>query len=283
MTAVVCVGLATLDTIAAVPRHPAADELVFASDVVVAGGGPAATAAVTLARLGVRTAFVGSVGDDDAGRAIADGLEREGVEIGELAVVPGARSPQSAILVGGGTRAIAAFLGTGLPPLELGPRAQELCLGASWVHVDQTGYAAVGGLRGRVRLSVDGGIPIEGLDLRDVALYAPTESALRERFGSPAGALDAGAALVVVTRGAEGSVAYTAAGEVIEAPGFAVDVVSTLGAGDVFHGALLARLVGDAAPDADTLRDALAFANRCAARSCEALDGRSGIPTAAAG
>ena len=72
---VVCVGLATRDTILAVPRHPAADELVFASDAAVAGGGPAATAAVALARLGVPSYFVGAVGDDEAGAFIRAGLE----------------------------------------------------------------------------------------------------------------------------------------------------------------------------------------------------------------
>jgi sugar/nucleoside kinase (ribokinase family) len=51
-------------------------------------------------------------------------------------------------------------------------------------------------------------------------------------------------------------------------------VVSTLGAGDVFHGALLASLVRQASLDA-----ALRAANAAAALSCRALDGRSAIPT----
>jgi len=50
--------------------------------------------------------------------------------------------------------------------------------------------------------------------------------------------------------------------------------VSTLGAGDVFHGALLACFVRGL-----ELRDALRHANACAALSCRALDGRSAIPT----
>jgi sulfofructose kinase len=269
---VACVGLATLDTILAVPHHPESDELVMASDVAVAGGGPAATAAVTLARLGVPTLFVGRIGDDDVGEVIRAGLELEGVDVSELRVMRG-RSPQSAIFVSRGTRAIAAFRGD-FPPLELTPRARERCLGAAWVHVDQTGYAAASDLRDGVRLSVDGGNPIDGLDLSGVALYAPTESALRERFGTPRRALDAGAELVVVTRGSEGSVAYTHDGDVIDVPAVGVDAVSTLGAGDVFHGALLASLIADA-----PLRQALEFANACAALSCRALDARSAIPT----
>jgi sulfofructose kinase len=267
---IVCVGLATLDTIVAVPRHPDPDDRVVASAHAVAGGGSAATAAVTLARLGVEVGFVGAVGDDDAGGAIREGLEREGVDVSELRVVPGARSPQSAILVGDGTRAIAAHPGT-VPP----PAPGERCLAAEWVHADHVGYAAVAALRGRIRLSLDGGNPIEGLDLCGVALYAPTERALRERFGDARGALDAGAELVVVTRGAGGSAAFTSDGEVVEAPAPEVEVVSTLGAGDVFHGALLAALVRDL-----PLPDALAAANAVAAASCAALDSRSAIPTA---
>ncbi len=271
---VVCVGLATRDTILAVPRHPGADDLVMATDLAVAGGGPAATAAVALGRLGIPTFFVGAVGDDDAGSFIREGLEHEGVDVSEVIVVPAGRSGQSAILVGSGTRSIAAFRGRPAG-FELGPRARELCLGAAWVHVDQTGYGPVCELRGRINLSIDGGNEIEGLDLRDVALYGPTESSLRERFGTADGALAAGAGLVVVTRGARGSVAYTRDGQVVVAPARPVAAVSTLGAGDVFHGALLAQLVQGA-----PLRDALAFANACAALSCRALDGRSAIPRA---
>ena len=268
---VVCVGLATRDTILAVPRHPAADELVLAFDVAIAGGGPAATAAVALARLGVTTFFVGAVGDDETGAFIREGLESEGVDVSELAVVAGRRSPQSAIYVGRGTRAIAAFRGDMGPP-RLTPRAEQLYRDAEWVHVDQTGYGCV---PPGVRLSIDGGNPIEKLDLAGAALYGPTEAALERDFGSGEAALAAGAEVVVVTRGARGCTAYTRAGELVEAEAIPLDhPVSTLGAGDVFHGALLAGLVRDM-----PLAGALGFANRAAALSCRALDGRSAIPT----
>ena len=270
MSRVVCVGLATRDTILAVPSHPGPDELVMATDVAVAGGGPAATAAVALARLGVETSFIGAVGDDATGAFIREGLEAEGVDVSELAVVPGRRSPQSGIYVGSGTRAIAAFRGDMGPP-RLSPRGERICREAAWVHVDQTGYGSV---PPRVRLSIDAGNPIEGLDLAGVALYGPTAAALERDVGSAAAALAAGAQLVVVTRGEQGCTGHTA-GEVVEAPAVAIeDPVSTLGAGDVFHGALLAALVRDR-----PLPEALAFANRAAALSCRALDGRSAIPT----
>jgi sulfofructose kinase len=228
---------------------------------------------VTLSRLGVETSFVGVVGDDETGVAVREGLAAEGVDVSELEVIAGASSPRSAILVdlGTGGRTIVHYPGT-TPLLVLGPRAVELCRSAAWVHVDHVGYAAV---PRDVRLSIDGGNPIDDLDLAGVALYAPTEAELRAAFGDADEALAAGAELVVVTRGERGSMAFTREGEVLEAPGFHVDAVSTLGAGDVFHGALLASFVHRA-----SLADALRAANLAAALSCRALDGRSAIPLA---
>jgi sugar/nucleoside kinase (ribokinase family) len=236
---IVCVGLATRDTIYAVPRHPEADGRVVATERVVAGGGPAATAAVAIARLGVDVRFVGVIDGD-----------LEGVEVVR---VPG-RMVESTILVGDGTRSIVTLEPE---PFEVPEGALD---GAEWVHADHVGYASV---RGATNLSVDGGNPIPDLDLDGVALYAPTEASDDGRR----------AKLTVVTRGANGCVAY-ADGETIEAPGFPIDAVSTLGAGDVFHGALLASLARGL-----PLRDALTHANACAALSCRALDGRSAIPT----
>ncbi len=275
---VVCVGLATLDSIFHVPHAPEPGGRVVASELVLAGGGPSATAAVTLARLGVDTAFVGAVGDDWVGNAVREGLAEEGVDVSELAVVAGARSPRSSILVDRRTaaRTIVHYPGT-VPALALGERAVGLCRAADWVHVDHAGYAAAPRPLPGVgaRLSIDGGNPIPGLDLAGVALYAPTEAELQRAFGHPLAALDAGAELVVVTRGAHGSSAYARGTDPVDAEGFDVTAVSTLGAGDVFHGALLAQLVRDV-----PLPKALRLANLAAALSCRALDGRSAIPTA---
>ena len=68
---ILCLGLATRDTIWRVPVHPPEDGRVVAGEMKIAGGGPAATAAVAISRLGVATSFVGAVGDDDAGSSCA--------------------------------------------------------------------------------------------------------------------------------------------------------------------------------------------------------------------
>jgi sulfofructose kinase len=263
---VVCAGLATRDTIWRVPSHPAPDGRVVATEVAVAGGGPAATAAVTLARLGIDVAFAGAVGDDDAGAFVLHGLAVEGVDITALSVIPGAQTAQSAILVGAdGSRAIVHHPGDAAFP--------EVDLAGDWIHVDHVGFGHAQGLSPAM-VSLDGGNPIEGLDLQGISLYAPTDERLRADFGDAQAAIDAGAELVVVTSGADGSAATTRDGEVIEAGGVPCDgFVSTLGAGDVFHGALLAYLARGAG-----LHDALRAANTAASLSCRALDGRSAIP-----
>src|SRR3954466_2436779 len=88
---IVCVGLATRDTIYRIPSFPEPDGRVVATERVVTGGGPAATAAVAIARLGVPVRFVGVVDEDLPGV--------------ELVRMPG-RMVESTILVGDGTRAI---------------------------------------------------------------------------------------------------------------------------------------------------------------------------------
>jgi sugar/nucleoside kinase (ribokinase family) len=239
---IVCAGLATRDTIYAVPRHPGADDRVVATQRVLAGGGPAATAAVAIARLGVDVRFVGVVDDD-----------LEGVDIVR---VPG-RMLESTILVGDGTRAIVS---EEAEPFEVPPGALD---DADWVHVDHIGWASLPP-SDNLQLSVDAGNAIPGLSLERVALYGPTEATDDGRRKK----------LTVVTRGARGCTAYTG-NESFDVPAFPIDdVVSTLGAGDVFHGALLAALSRGL-----DLRDALVHANACAALSCRALDGRSAIPT----
>ena len=84
-----------------------------------------------------------------------------------------------------------------------------------------------------------------------------------------------GAGEVVVTLGAEGS-AILSCGVISYQPAYPVEVLSTLGAGDVFHGALVAALVRDL-----PLGEAVRCATVAAALSCRALDGQSAIPTRA--
>ena len=281
---VVCIGHATLDHLVRVKGPLPRDGRVYADDFIEAGGGPAATAAVTLARLGRRVAMVGAVGADTTGHRIREGLADTGVDVTHLELQPGVRSPTSVVLVDGraGTRTILAYLGTG-GPLRLPGAALEAARSATWVHVDRLGYEAVSSARGAIDpalLSIDAGHPRWSVDLDGVGLFAPSIAFLRDRYPGRTrdralrAALAEGVRAVVVTDGARGSWARTADGA-WHAEAHQVDAVSTLGAGDVFHGALL-----DGRLDGRDWPDALRRASVAASLSCRALDGRSAIPDA---
>ncbi len=273
---VVCVGAATIDTIVVVDRLPGSDERVVADSFVTAGGGPAATAAVALARLGVPVAFCGVVGDDEAGCLVRASLESEGVDVERLRVDASAQTARSVILVERSTGARTIVTMTAAAPVP-----EDVPAGSGWLHADQTGYRAARAVSadGSRLLSIDAGNRIDGLQVRGLDLYAPTVSSLAELFpGSVDAGLrsarDAGAGTVIATAGADG--AYVLDGdEAVHVPAFPVEAVSTLGAGDVFHGALLAALVGGSRPV-----EAARFAGAAAALSCRGVDGRSAIPRA---
>lgn len=84
-----------------------------------------------------------------------------------------------------------------------------------------------------------------------------------------------GLRLVVVTRGSEGAIAFSATAAVAALP-LAVEVVDTVGAGDTFQAALLTWLAeqdrlsidGVTGLDAPAMRDMLGFATRAAAITC---------------
>lgn len=283
----VFVGAATFDAIALVDHFPGPDQRLLAREVAYAGGGPAATAAVAACRLGVPAAFVGAVGADDEGRQILASLTDEGVDVSGVQMLPGRRSGASVVVVdaGRGTRAICT---RPVPRMRLetyGPAATVLAQ-ADWVHVDHLGWEPFRAWRGAAastrppRVSVDGGNPIAGFTPSGVDLYVPTLASLVEAYGDRpvtallAAAVAAGADTVVATLGSHGCVSATADGAYLTAAGHQVEVRSTLGAGDVFHGALLAAVVRDM-PLAECLR----YANVAASLSCRGLDGRSAIPS----
>ncbi|MDP8905233.1 MAG: PfkB family carbohydrate kinase, partial [Chloroflexota bacterium] len=103
----VCIGLATLDTIVAVPEWPEPDGRLVVDGLLRAGGGPAATAAVAAAAAGRSVAFVGAVGRDDQATLVRHGLLAGGIDVTHLVEQAGP-TPESVILVhgAGGTRSI---------------------------------------------------------------------------------------------------------------------------------------------------------------------------------
>ena len=227
---VVCVGVVTIDALALVDRYPAADERVVGDQVCIVGGGPAANAAVVLARQGIPVAFVGRVGADLQGEQAVRLLEAEGVDVSGVMRDRGVPTQASCVVVSRETktRAISTLAVPPLPSLaEMGSRAVELVASAEWVHTDHLGFGPVAHLLAtmspstRPRLAVDAGNPVAELDISSLDLYVPTTESLAAQYGQPATAegvekaaglaLAEGARAVVATSGSEGSTAWWSA------------------------------------------------------------------------
>src|SRR3954469_1956660 len=112
---VLCCGMAVLDRIMRVGAFHSGGGKIYTSDYHEVGGGPAATAAVAISRLGGSVGLVARVGDDGAGQAIVEELRAYGVDVADVARLAGALSPVSHVMVDdAGERQITHFRGSGL-------------------------------------------------------------------------------------------------------------------------------------------------------------------------
>ena len=279
----VCVGVITIDTIALVDKYPSADERVIAQEIARAGGGPAAVAAVALSRLGIKSAIVGTIGDDADGKEVLRIFEKEGVDTSGISI--GSSATSGSVIVASKEHSSRA-ISTRQPMVQspINEAAKKLIAQAQWVHVDHLGITRLTELgisRGNGPLiSFDAGYGVETFDPITVDLFVPTDRQMALRYPG----IDLAVALendamkagntVVATQGSAGSAGFSPETGLVTAPGFAVDVKSSLGAGDVFHGALVAQLIHGFA-----LQEAMIRANAVAALSCTGLDGQSKIPT----
>ncbi|MEX9254564.1 sugar kinase [Pseudenterobacter timonensis] len=285
MTRIACVGITVLDRIWYVADLPKEGGKYVANNYTEVGGGPAATAAVAAARLGAEVDFIGRVGDDDTGRRLLAELESLGVNTRYTRVVKGARSSQSAVLVdGAGERIIVNYPSPDLPEA------------ADWLEeIDFSRWDAVladvrwheGAKRAFTLARQQGVITVLDADVtpQDIGdLVALSDHAafsapgLRRLTGGEEGeeGLQKAQTLtgghVYVTQGSEGCL-WLEKGQRHHLPGFAVKVVDTTGAGDVFHGALAVSLAQQR-----PVTEAVRFASAVAALKCTRPGGRAGIP-----
>src|SRR5687767_718350 len=100
---VIALGLNSLDIVAVIPSHPLAGGKTRIERLAHLPGGQSASAAVGCARLGWRTQYIGTYGDDDAARVGIESLERDHVDTSLVRRIQGATSHTSLVLVDGRT------------------------------------------------------------------------------------------------------------------------------------------------------------------------------------
>jgi sulfofructose kinase len=282
---VLAIGLNATDTLIRVPRFPAFDSKTKILSSALLPGGQAATAAVACQRWGLRSRYVGKIGDDSAGRLQRAELAHEGVEA-HLIEVPNCASQLAFIIVDEctGERTILWQRDDRLD-LQAEELPRQWIRGARLVHVDghpcAPAAAAVRWAREAsavVTADLDNLYPgiealLEGVDFmigsrefpeRLLGIPDLLESLpeITRRFGCRV----AGATL-----GRDGVLAWDGT-QFHYCPAFRVDTVDTTGAGDIFHAGLAYALLRR-----DTLPQILEFSCAAAGLNCTAPGARGGI------
>ncbi len=289
---VLACGLATLDVVQTVEAVPTANQKVVADGLLVTVGGPAANAAVTCAALGAPSRLLSRIGGGPLASAMHADLAAHGVGVLDAAA-PGSAPPVSTVLVtrGTGERAVisvnASLVPDGSADLPDPTWDEVVVVLVDGHHLDLAMACAARARRLGIPVLLDGGSWKPGLAdllaLVDVAVLS-ADFAVPGGDDALAEVRALGPALVARSRGA-------APIEVLgPGPGAArasvpvptVDVVDTLGAGDVLHGALVAWAASQAGrvPGADDVAQwlrGLAWAAEVASASCAAPGARGWV------
>jgi sulfofructose kinase len=284
------IGLNATDTLLIVDEFPPYAGKVPLRQELMSPGGQVATAVVTCAKLGLKTQYLGTIGDDLRGQIQRESLEGTGVDTSGLIVRKGAPNQTGFIIIDTrtGERTV-LWQRVDALRLEKSDIHIEHILAARMLHIDgyDTEAAAYAAEIAQshdipVSLDVDTVYPDFERVLKHVDILVASSSWPRNWTGEDdpfraLGMLQAeyGFRVASMTLGQYGSLSLE--GGVWEySPAFEVHCVDTTGAGDVFHGALCyARLRSMSA------QSALVFANAAAAINCTAIGARGHIPTLA--
>jgi len=285
---VVGVGLNATDTLLLLSKFPAYGGKVPFDEEVLSPGGQVASAMVACARLGLRTKYIGTVGDDERGRVQMESLQGSGVNLDHVQIRSGCPNQSAYILVDKSTGE-RTVLWSRPDCLRIDP--EEIAPGqitsARLLHIDGHDTPAI---EHAARIARQAGIPVS-VDVDTI--YPGFENVLPlvdylvgsaefptnwtrepDRFRALERIQDEhGMKIAAMTLGADGALAL-AGGRFVYSPGYVVDCLDTTGAGDVFHGAFCYAVLQEM-----PLGEALDFSNAMAALNCTALGARGNLAT----
>jgi sulfofructose kinase len=281
---VVGVGLNATDTIIPVPHYPERGSKVAFHSANVLPGGQVASAVAACQQWGLRTRYVGKVGDDPAGQLHRDEFARLGVDA-RLFTAPGCPSQQAFIIVDDTGERTVLWKRDSRLSLCQDELKREWVSDARVLHVDghDTAAAATAAAWAReagVAVVADLDEPYPGIEKllpnldyliasRDIPGRLVGESDLRRALRIARDQF--GCVLTAATLGEEGVLAWDGA-QFHYAAAYCVHVVDSIGAGDIFHAGFIYGLL-----QGWPLQRQLDFACAAAALNCSAVGARGGI------
>jgi sulfofructose kinase len=278
------VGLNATDTLIPVAHYPLRGTKVEIRPTTVLPGGQVATAVVACQQWGLRTRYVGKVGEDSAAKLHCTEFARLGVEA-HLVSAPGCPSQQAFILVDDSGERTVLWRRDHRLTLRPEELQRDWVIHSRALHVDGHDTAAAAEAAAWARAAA---VPVIA-DLDE--LYPGVETLLKNvdylitsrdipgkltRDDNLQKSLSAvhsrfGCRLTAATLGQDGVLAWD--GEQFHyARAFCVETVDTTGAGDIFHAGFIYGLL-----QSWPLQRRLDFACAAAALNCTAVGARGGI------
>ena len=278
---VLCVGHASYDLVFSVDHHPSEDEKISAQGFVGCGGGPAANAAVSVAKLGFKASFAGYLGQDIYGEKHYQELLEYGVHT-DLIIRDTSPTPLSIVLVKpDGKRALVNYKGETRPlsssSIDFSSVSPKVVLFDG--HEPHLSISLLKRAQSEAIPAVlDAGSVHEGTLalMKGVDYLVCSEKFARQFAGDEEAALARLAEVspaVVITLGEKGLI-WRRGQERGVLSAFPVNAIDTTGAGDAFHGAFAA-----AVSTSMSWLDALRYASAAGSLCCTKTGARSGLPS----
>lgn len=281
------IGLNATDTLLLVPEYPAyAGKIAFERELL-SPGGQVATAVVACAKLGLRTKYIGTIGDDLRGQIQRESLDGTGVDTSSLIVRAGCPNQTAYIIIDERTGERTVLWrredSLRLKPEEIDPNeiAQSRLLHIDGYDTDAAAFAAETAQKTGVPVSLDIDTVYPGFEavLKHVDFLMAGSGWPAKWTGEPDPFLalqrlqrEYRCKVTAMTLGDHGALALQD-NHWFYSPAFQVSCVDTTGAGDAFHGAFCYGLLRGFSLD-----KALEFSNAAAALNCTAIGARGHIP-----
>lgn len=286
----IAVGNLNIDLIGKIKRLPTREEKLLLEEFARHPGGGAANFAVACSRLGLKSGFIGCVGDDELGVEILADLERENVDKTHVKIVDAPTGLVFALSTPRGDHFLVAYRGANLS-LKPEDIADDYARKAKLLHASSVTpeiALAVGSKAEKYGLlaSLDLGAELAELKMNELLeiielfdICFMNRRTYKKVFGerpSRRGILKnfpEGLEVLAVTMGAEGAMA-TDGESTISGPSYRVEVRDSTGAGDAFAAAFdVVWLRGG------DLGKAIRYALAEAAIKIQHIGAREGLPT----
>ena len=302
---VICSGAALVDMVAKVERHPLDDDEVFVSDLTLLSGGAAANTAYACAKIGLASAFLGKLGENDVfGRKIIEDFNE--VKVNTALIKYSKKYGTGSAFVAlnkKGDRRIYAHSGAANylskeDILEQELKATKVIFLSSLKNLEPFIEAATIGRKNNIpvilnpgMLIIDQGLEsitklLEKIDIfilsqREFTTLLNITKELDEKIivEKAKSLLECGIKVLVITMGEKGAFLLTDKESELISSAKVNQVIDTTGAGDAFSAGFIYGYVKNLSYAFEDLKQNVKIGNLVAGKCIQKLGARNGIPT----